>query len=230
MKLKSNNATRALIEIRGIVEARDMPGDGRLPTERELSFGLGVSRRAVRRALEALEAEGLVWRRQGKGTFVGQPPDPTAAMAAGLGALEPAVVMEARLALEPDLAALCAERATYEDLAKLRLLARRTAASEDSDAAELWDGAFHRLIARAAGNRLLLAASGLMDEVRMGADWQAQRHQARSAARIALYDRQHGEIIEAIAQKDKSGAAAAMRRHLQTLAENLVRHMPQAAE
>ncbi len=219
-----------MIEIRGIVEAQDMPGDGRLPTERELSFSLGVSRRAVRRALEALEAEGLVWRRQGKGTFVGQPPDPAAAMAADFGEIDPAVVMEARLALEPGLAALCAERASAEDLAKLRLLAQRTAASEDSDAAELWDGAFHRLIARAAGNRLLLTASALMDEVRMDAAWQAQRHRARSAERMALYDRQHRQIIDAIEQRDKSAAAAAMKRHLQTLAENLVRHVPQAAE
>ncbi len=41
-----------------------------LPSEAEIAADLGVSQGTVRKALDALEAENLVLRRQGKGTFV----------------------------------------------------------------------------------------------------------------------------------------------------------------
>jgi GntR family transcriptional regulator len=48
------------------------PGD-RLPPERELSEKLGVNRLTIRRALQKLELQGLLTRRQGAGTFVSEP-------------------------------------------------------------------------------------------------------------------------------------------------------------
>ena len=58
----------ALAELRRRLEAGDYD-NLRLPPERELAAMLGVGRRAVREALDALEKEGSVWRRQGQGTF-----------------------------------------------------------------------------------------------------------------------------------------------------------------
>jgi Transcriptional regulators len=43
-----------------------------LPPERELARALGVSRSTLRRALDLLEAEGLLTRRQGSGTYAAQ--------------------------------------------------------------------------------------------------------------------------------------------------------------
>jgi len=60
-----------------IVEGVFAPGD-RLPTERELSASLGLSRTSVRTALERLERSGLVSRRQGSGAYVEQLPTPWA--------------------------------------------------------------------------------------------------------------------------------------------------------
>jgi GntR family transcriptional repressor for pyruvate dehydrogenase complex len=99
---RTENATRTLAEIRHIIEAGEGKDGGRLPTERELCEKLDVGRRTVRSALDALEAEGLIWRRQGKGTFIGNPPDPTAAIAAEIaGETDLMSVMEARIAIEP---------------------------------------------------------------------------------------------------------------------------------
>ena len=218
--------TRVLDAIRRMIENRQLPADGRLPTERELAAELGTGRRTVRRALETLECEGLIWRRQGKGTFAGQPPDPTEALAAEIVAeVNPLVAMEARLCIEPALAELCARRATAEDVARLRQLAKRVAAPADADSAELWDGALHRLIARIGGNRIMLTAFTLIDEVRLGEEWQHKRHRARTPETMALYDRQHRRIIDAIEARDGEGAAAAMKEHLTSLSENLERSL-----
>ena len=223
---KPENASRTLAQIRRIIDDTKGPQVGKLPTERELCEQLAVGRRSVRQALDALEAEGLIWRRQGKGTFIGQAPDPTAAIAAEIaGETDLLSVMEARIAIEPALAELCAHRATGDDVARLRVLAERTTHASDADTAELWDGSLHRLIARVAGNRILMASFSLLDEVRMGDDWQTQRHRARTPETMTLYDRQHRAIIDAIQARDGPAARAAMATHLLSLQSNLASAM-----
>ena len=71
----NDNSNYALAKLREYVQTQDLAKDRRLPTERAFAETFNVGRRAVRRALEVLEAEGLIWRRQGAGTFVGEKPD-----------------------------------------------------------------------------------------------------------------------------------------------------------
>ncbi|MEM9247420.1 MAG: FCD domain-containing protein [Pseudomonadota bacterium] len=214
--------TAVLSALRQIIEGEKLPSNGRLPTEREIAAELGCGRRAVRRALDQLEQEGLIWRRQGKGTFAGQAPDPAEALAAEIAPSADALaVMEARLCIEPGLADLCAQRATARDVERLRDLVRRAAEPYNAETAELWDGALHRAIARIAGNRILLTAFAMLDEVRRGTEWQEQRHRARSPETMTLSVRQHTLIVDAIAARDGAGAAAAMQAHLLALTERL---------
>lgn len=223
----SANAMLALNSIRTRIDNGQFSADGRLPAERELSVSLCVSRRAVQRALEVLETEGIVWRQQGKGTFAGQPPDPNKSLAAKVvSETDPIAVMEARMAIEPALAALCARRATADDVAKLHHLAKRTAGSADSESIELWDGALHHCIATVAGNRLLMAAFTLLDHVRSDKTWQSQRHRARSPGNVNIYYNQHCVIIDAIAARDGNAARSAMSEHLELLLENLLSAAP----
>ncbi len=197
---------------------------GRLPTERDLSAAMAVGRRSVRRALEQLEAEGLIWRKQGKGTFAGLPPDPTQVLAAEIvGETNILEVMEARLCIEPALAAMCAKVALPADIERMRNLARRTVEATDPDSIELWDGSLHRLIARTAGNRLLLTAFSLIDEIRANQNWRGLRSKARSLETLKISDREHHAMIDLIEAGDPAGAEAAMRAHLQTLERNLRR-------
>jgi len=57
----------------GQIESGELaPGD-RLPAERELSQKLGVNRMTLRRALQVLEAQGVITRRHGIGTYISEP-------------------------------------------------------------------------------------------------------------------------------------------------------------
>ncbi|MEM7693009.1 MAG: FCD domain-containing protein [Pseudomonadota bacterium] len=214
--MSAQTASDVLAQLRQMIEGGGMGPGGRLPTERNLSGRLGVGRRVLRTALDALEAEGLIWRKQGKGTFVAQPPL-TERPPSTLRTAAPQSVMEARLCVEPELAALCAQRATEADILRLRMLAKRTADTIDAEGAELWDGSLHRFIARVAGNPILLKTFALIDEARSSPSWHDVRERARSPELKQRYLRQHTLIVDAIAAREPSVAHAAMRAHLTTL-------------
>lgn len=223
-EVAADNSSFALDRIRSLLDEGRAASDGKLPTERALAEKLGVSRRSVRRALEVLESEGRVWRRQGAGTFIGpkprKRPDHFGTIAAATDFME---VMEVRLRIEPQLAQLAALRAKPDAVARLREILKRLDESRDSDSRELWDSAFHRQIAKSAGNEFFLAIFDLVDSVRQDSAWQSVRARARSAAHLATYHAQHASIADAIAARDPARAGVAMREHLMTLHDNLIR-------
>ncbi|MCO6179857.1 MULTISPECIES: FadR/GntR family transcriptional regulator [Ciceribacter] len=219
------NSNYALEKLRDLLRHGDVGAEGKLPTERTLSEKLGLSRRAIRRALEVLEAEGAIWRKQGSGTFVGQKPhewsDQLETIVAGTNFME---IMEVRLRIEPQLAQLAALRAKGSDIDRMRELAQKILGSEDADAKELWDGALHRQIAQAAGNLLFLSIFDVINRVRQDDAWQSIRERARSNANtMSISSAQHAAIIDAIAARDPAKAGEAMRRHLLMLQERLIR-------
>lgn len=216
-----DNSSLALERLRAMLREIPPTGDSRLPTERQLMESLGISRRSVRRALEVLEAEGLVWRRQGAGTFAGQRPEPLGEPQ-GLDA-NFSEVMEVRMRLEPQLAQLAALRASDAAITRMKEILERLEVSGDADSRELWDSALHREIARAAGNRFFLVIFDSMDRARLDAAWRALRERARSRANLAQTARQHREIVEAIAAHDPVRAGAAMRAHINALNEGILR-------
>lgn len=219
------NSNYALEKLRDLIRHGDVAADGKLPTERTLSEKLGLSRRAIRRALEVLEAEGAIWRKQGSGTYVGQKPhewnDQLETIVAGTNFME---IMEVRLRIEPQLAQLAALRAKGSDIDRMRELAQKILGSEDADAKELWDGALHRQIAQAAGNQLFLSIFDVINRVRQDDAWQSIRERARSSANtMNISSAQHTAIIDAVASRNPAKAGEAMRQHLLMLQERLIR-------
>ncbi len=224
-EISSDNSNYALGRLRDLLASGEIGSDGKLPTERALAETLNVGRRAVRRALEVLEAEGLIWRRQGSGTYVGERPDRwddrLGDLVAGTDFME---IMEVRLRIEPQLAQLAAMRAKPADIARMRDLAKKIIEGDDADARELWDGALHRQIAQSAGNRLFLSIFDVVNRVRQDEAWQAIRERARvSANTVSVSLAQHIAIIDAIEARDPARAGEAMRQHLLMLQERLIR-------
>ncbi|MBO9170983.1 FadR/GntR family transcriptional regulator [Rhizobium sp. L245/93] len=219
------NSTYALERLRGLLHSGELDADGKLPTERALSEQFDVSRRALRRALEVLEAEGLIWRKQGSGTYAGPRPDGWSEHVGSIVAsTDITEIMEVRLRIEPQLAQLAAIRAKDISIRRMYELAQKIYRSDDADGRELWDGALHRLIAQSAGNQFFLTIFDFINHVRQDEAWQTIRELARSNSRTRerTHD-QHRAIIDAIAARDPMGAAEAMRQHLLLLQESLIR-------
>ncbi len=138
-----------------IREQRYADGE-RLPTEAAIMEEFGVSRTVVREALSKLQAAGLVETRHGVGTFVvgsGQAA-PFRVAPEQLATLQDVIaVLELRIAVETEAAALAAQRRTEADLAVLReALAAFAQAVEAGRDAVAPDFAFHAGIARATQN------------------------------------------------------------------------------
>lgn len=207
-------------------------GSERLPPERALAAELGVGRRSLRRALDVLEEEGRISRRQGRGTFVTA--DGEVALPAALtGILEhtnPLEVIEVRLATEPMLARLAALRASRCDIDKLRALAAATGAATDADAYERADAAFHRRIAEAVRNALFLALFDTLWAAQRDEGWRRLSENGRCYKRQAAYARFHEDIAEAIAARDGARAEGLMYEHLADVQSHIHQHaFPQAA-
>ena len=227
--------TPSAIEVRNhlmrMIRAGHLGANGRLPTERELCVATGAGRRMVRRVLATLEAEGLIWRRQGKGTFAGQPIEPVSEIAREVKATAtPIEVMEARLSIEPEIAALCARRAQPDEVERMRRLAQRRLEAGDDQMIELWDSALHRQIAKSAHNHALLTVFAILDESRATDAWQDVRPLTRSEDSLRETERQHLRIIAAIEAGDEAGARDAMRDHLVTRYEAMLREATSRTE
>ena len=217
-----HRAQGALTQLRAWLSQRPRTPGERLPPERQLCEMLGVSRSELRKALAQLEAGGEVWRHVGKGTFIGAAPGEGADLAATAARSSPAEVMNARLMLEPTLAAEAALSATGEDIAELRDCVAGARAAETWRHYETWDNRLHRAIAASAGNGVMLALFDNLNTIRRIVTWGRRRpdDMRPPADHHSFVD--HDGIVAAIAGRDPAAAEALMRAHLESVRANLL--------
>lgn len=197
-----------------IVEGRWRVGE-RIPPEPELIADLGVARGTLREALRALQYAGMIDIRRGDGTFVSARSEVPGALARSGGTIGD--VLEARAAIEPQLARLAAVRADDADIARIEAaLAHRALLSRDRPSpasAELWaaaDSAVHEAIARAAHNPILFEVySALLPRL------QESVQSAITRDGFSRDDpRGHEEVLEAIRRRDPAAAGASASANL----------------
>ena len=207
----------------------------RLPTERQLSIDLGVTRSSIRNALALLEAQGHITREVGRGTFLREVASPgdaggrgRAQMAGPARAAQPATadfapadVMTIRRLLEPPAMALVVAWATAADLEEMdRCLALgdRAATFEEFEACDL---ALHRCIMAASHSPLLAALYSAIDAARHGQVWGDLKRRSASRERRAQYQADHRAIVDGLRARDSGAAVEAMRLHLARVQEHL---------
>lgn len=218
-----NGHDEAIDALRGLIASGDyQPGD-RLPPERELIVSLGMGRSTLRRALETLEREGAIWRHVGKGTFVASNANGTAAsaLASLIGQVSPVNMMRARLSLEPAIAREAAINATGETAAAIGRARDRALAAVSWAEYEEHDDLFHRTIAEATGNVLLLSLFDHLNQVRRGVAWRSVVRGTTRPPRDHTSFAEHDRLVAAIETRDPIGAHAAMRDHLGSVSDRL---------
>lgn len=200
------------------VRSGEWPLGGQLPAESVLAPQLGVGRSTLREAIRQLSGRGVVEARQGAGVFVAalDVPDDRDIV---LRRADIASVLEARIAIETEAAALAAVRRTP---AELRLMRRAYAGRvEQGRSTEEYvdaDTMLHRAIVAASHNSVLL---DLFDSF-----VPRVRHTMLTLMRIQDPSSEedhaaHAAIIDAIAERRDGDAALASRAHLQAVKASL---------
>lgn len=195
-----------------------------MPAERALAERLGLSRAALRRGLAALDVEGLLIRQVGRGTFlkdnVGKAAqtietDRRIETPEAVGEASPRHMVVARLALEPKLARLAAREASARDVALLRETDVALSAARDWASFDLADHAFHRAVAAATANPILLHVFDTLNAAREGLAWgRFGERPGFTAEAVQAASTHHGRITAAIAERDVDAAEAALTHHL----------------
>lgn len=216
------DGTGVIVQLRGFLASARLPEDGRLPNERDLATSLGVTRAELRKGLTVLEREGQLWRKVGKGTFLGPKPPQTLDVAELAARTNPIQMMRARFALEPELAHLAALNVSAAEIAELQSLNLACRAAQNWREYEARDASFHHCIAKAANNPVLLALLDTLNVVRRAVTWGRPRPEGDRPLSSHHSFADHDSIVDAIVHGEPLNAAEAMRRHLQTVEDRLV--------
>src|SRR4051794_20572971 len=207
----------AIDQIKGMIVRGELrPGD-RLPKESELAARLNLSRGSLREAVRALSLVRVLEVRQGDGTYVTSlRPElllETISFFTELQAEEASLhqIMEARRMLEAGTAALAAQFATPEELSTLDQLVEEMAGLDDVEAFVENDLRFHRVIAVASRNDVVVALlDNLSSRTTRARVW-------RGLTQSRAYERtveEHRAIAEALKAKRGDVASAMMTAHI----------------
>jgi GntR family transcriptional regulator, galactonate operon transcriptional repressor len=229
--LRKRNLFAQTVDLLGgrIVGGAYKPGDT-LPNEAELCRELGASRSVVREAVKSLASKGLLESRTRIGTRVLPPAHWNLLDTDVLGWRYTSMprtqffreLFEIRRMIEPQAAALAAERASESDIDAIAQAYRAMQAAEhDSDAAIDADICFHRAILAAGHNDLLLQmgaliSAGLLVSFRI-----------RSESFDAVLP-QHGRVLDAIRRRSVEVSRAEMDRLITDTRDFLERELAES--
>lgn len=213
----------AISRVRAYISDGGYKAGARLPAERELTEKLNLTRTALRKALDALEHEGLLWRHVGKGTFLSHSEQiQTRGALIELGRqLTPFRMMRARIVLEPSIAREAAVNASGKAISQIHQSMERAHSAPNWADYELHDDGFHRMIAEASDNILLLALFDQLNQVRRAVAWGNVVRQTPCPSADHSSFAEHEAIADAIAGHSPEAAYEAMRNHLCSVSERL---------
>lgn len=193
----------------------------RLPNEETLTTLLGVGRGTLREAVRQLCCRNILKTVRGSGTYIadrtGIPEDPLGFKFVDDNVKLSFDLIESRLVLEPDIAALAAARRTEEDCIALRKIHEQLSALRYSggDYREL-DLKFHCKIAECSKNGVFkILIPILTQSIIRATTVQVEAYDGLSSEQKArITSAAHANVVDAICRSDAEGARYAMIHHL----------------
>lgn len=204
----------------------DYPPGSKIPTEPQLSEAFGVSRTTIRAAVQSLVSRNILEIRRGDGTYVTDKPG-FSTEAFGFEFMNPNTISqdigEVSVIMQPEAAALAAQRASESDLKKLRkAIDRLDAAWEkyrydeiDYHGLRTIDAEFHNAVMKASHNQLFSRLADVMD------DFSRKQQENRNIKVIEYSLKIHCRIYEAIKNSDCDAARKLMQQHMQAVNQYL---------
>lgn len=193
----------------------------RLPAERQIADALHTSRSTVREALRLLDDDSMITRRAGSGSYVRYRAETSVAEVAET--TNPLELIDVRLAVEPAMVRLATLNATAKDLEALEaVLVRLGEVGDDANRFTKWDRRFHQRLAEASHNPLMASIYRHVNHVRGHAQWNAMKDKILTRERIAVYNRQHHALYQALSLRDGEQAVHIIIEHLNQARNDLL--------
>ena len=192
----------------------------KLPSERELADMFSTSRSSIREAIRSLERSGFVVVKKGAqgGAFVIQKGNSKPMVdylrdMMRLRQVSLEEILQARVIIEPEVAAAAAEKATPKDIDLLEEITRDQLGGFDSENPVMQfdrNPRFHRIIAEITGNQVYIIIMQILMEIHAFRMNQFKLDEKT----MKSITHQHDDIIAALKKKDKKLAFAEMRKHV----------------
>jgi DNA-binding FadR family transcriptional regulator len=206
------------------IRSGELAQGAQLPPERDLAAQMGVSRPTVREALIALELLRVVDIRIGQGTYVIGDIQTSLEDIAQSGVTSPFELLEARLVIESNTAARCAEHQAngnhHEELLRnVDAISQKMTEIVDDESRinefyHLGLG-FHKALAMCCANEVLEQIICQLVDATSHPLWELINRKILEDRQTRQYQiEEHEHIVHAIRQGDDQEAARAMRQHL----------------
>jgi GntR family transcriptional repressor for pyruvate dehydrogenase complex len=201
-----------------LVREGNLKHGARLPSERLLAEQFSVSRGSVREAIRSLELQGLVVSRRGSGTFINtENLDSLVSLIASTlssGAETLKEIFEVRHLLEPQIAAVAAQRAGDDEVGRLaEILKDQEMQIQEGGTGVDADTAFHFALAAATHNTALVKVVSAVEDILRRSRDQSLQEPGRARRSLAS----HRQILRMVQAGDAQGARQAMEHHLTTV-------------
>lgn len=199
----------------------------KLPPERDLATLYSVSRTSIREALRLLEVSDVVEIRQGDGTFIKnislhQVQDQLSNVLLKTDKVVLYEMLELRLILESQCAALAALRADGHDLEKIAQSVEAMKTADDHEEAGIQaDLDFHMAIAKSTHNSVLEQLIASLEPHMQNTIEATRKHRLSSKANITRTFDEHKAIYLAISRGESEKAKTLMEDHIRTIREEI---------
>lgn len=222
-KENSNKAYHQVLEyLINQIRAGEIRKGDKLPTERELSEFLNVSRAAIREAYKVFAVMGLTVNVAGSGTYVKEEVDEwlsePMAILFKLSGIRMEDVFEFRKMIEVETATLAAENITDAEIEQLTVCYEKMCHTEDEYEKAKLDKRFHYMIAKASKNHIIFNSYNAMSSMLDVFTYDIRSAVLRMEGENVL-EKLHADIYEALIHRDKTQARRSMKAHMKMISK-----------